>query len=371
MRVLLSTAPLHGHFFPLVPLGWAFRALGHEVLVATSEPFVATAVGAGLPATATGPGIELGALADSGSAGGIADDRYAHGLVFADLAARHLPGMAALMDDWRPDVVVSERAEFAAPLAASARGIPRVELQWGVAELGEYRAAAEAVLRPYRPGSGPMPRPDLILDPWPASLRLPHALANHGLRHVPYNGVERVFDFASRDRPRVCLTLGTVLPHVGRRGMPDVVGGIVGRLAAEGYEIIVAMDDELVADLPSLPSAVLHAGRVPLSQTLRTCDVLVHHGGQGTSLTALACGRPQVVLPHFDDQLENADAVNRSGAGLCLPFAEATPERIAKYCRYVLDDDRFATAAAVIAREIAAQPSPVAVAEDLAALAAR
>lgn len=366
MRILLTTAPLHGHFFPLVPLGWAVRALGHEVLVATSDRFVAAAAGAGLPATAVGPGIELGDLADPDSAQGITDARYAHGLVFAGLGTRHLPGMRTLMDDWRPDVVVSERAECAGPIAAAERGIPRVELQWGVAELGEYRAAAAAVLHP--PG-GAMPVPELILDPWPGSLRLPHARDHHGLRHVPYNGVERVFDwmFTGRDRPRVCLTLGTVLPHLGR--LADTVSGVVRRLAEQGYEVIVAMDDEVAKELQPLPAAVLHAGRVPLSQTLSTCDVLIHHGGQGTSLTGLASGRPQVVLPQFDDQLENADAVHRSGAGVCLPLAEASPERIVKHCQYVLDDDRFATAAAVVARDIADQPSPVAVARTVVALA--
>ena len=366
MRILLTTAPLHGHFFPLVPLGWALRALGHEVLVATSDRFVAAAAGAGLPATAVGPGIELGELADPDSAHGITDARYAHGLVFAGLGARQLPGMRTLLDDWRPDVVVSERAECAGPIAAAERGVPRVELQWGVAELGEYRTAAAAVLSP--PG-GVMPVPDLILDPWPEGLRLSHAGGHHGLRHVPYNGVERVFDwmFTGRDRPRVCLTLGTVLPHVGR--LADTVGGIVRRLAEQGYEVIVAMDDELARDLQPLPPEVLHAGRVPLSQTLDTCDVLIHHGGQGTSLTGLASGRPQVVLPQFDDQLENADAVHRSGAGVCLPLVEASPDRIVKYCQYVLDDNRFADAAAVVARDIAAQPSPVEVARTITALA--
>ena len=35
MRVLITSAPMHGHLFPLVPLAWALRAAGHEVLVAS------------------------------------------------------------------------------------------------------------------------------------------------------------------------------------------------------------------------------------------------------------------------------------------------------------------------------------------------
>ena len=373
MRVLLTTAPLHGHFFPLVPLGWAFRALGHDVLVATSTNFLSIAAAAGLPAAATGAGIRVGDLADADSSQGIADVRYAHGLLFAHLAAAHLPATHALMDDWKPDFVISERAEFGGPIAAATRDVPRIELQWGVAELSEYRAAAEEILEPQltRLGLPGMPEPDLTLNPWPANLRLPHAGHHRDLRHVAYNGTERVLAWmlTRGDRPRVCLTLGTVLPHVGSRRVIELVRGIIDRLAQRGYDIVVAMDDDVVADLGPLPANVLHAGRVPLSQTLPGCDVLIHHGGQGTSLTALASGRPQVVLPQFDDQLDNADAVERSGAGISLPLAEATPERVAKHCQYVLEGGRFREAAASVAQDIAAQPSPVELAATIAELA--
>ena len=32
MRVLFTSVALCGHFYPLVPLAWTFRALGHDVL---------------------------------------------------------------------------------------------------------------------------------------------------------------------------------------------------------------------------------------------------------------------------------------------------------------------------------------------------
>lgn len=47
MRLLFTTAPLRGHLFPLVPLAWAARAAGHEVLVATTEAFAPVVLGAG------------------------------------------------------------------------------------------------------------------------------------------------------------------------------------------------------------------------------------------------------------------------------------------------------------------------------------
>jgi UDP:flavonoid glycosyltransferase YjiC (YdhE family) len=366
MRVLFTTSPLAGHFFPLVPLASACRSMGHEVLVATSEHFVTTALHAGLPAISSGPGIGLHELADPDAPHGIRDASHAHGRVFARMVSRNLAGTLAIVESWRPDVVVSERAELAGPIAAAVHGIPHAELHWGVPDLIEYRAAAESALHGRLRGLGldGLPTPDAILNPWPPSLRLPHAGGHLGLRHVPYNGTARVSNWmlAPSPNPRICLTFGTVLPHLVAQGLTGLILDILENLARLDCELIVAMDDELAERLRPLPSAVRHAGRVPLSEALRTCQALIHHGGQGTSLTALAVGCPQVVLPKFGDQLGNADAVELSGAGLVLPLDEATPERVAHHCRGVLDDPRFGESALEVAREISAQPSPTDVA---------
>jgi UDP:flavonoid glycosyltransferase YjiC (YdhE family) len=350
------------------------RALGHSVLVLTSDHFVATASGSGLPAAPAGRGIRLSDLGDPTAVDGIEDAPYAHGVVFATMAAGSLGATLDVVDAWRPDLVVAERAEWAGPIAAAARGIPYVELRWGVAELSEYRAAAESILDTALRGLGltALPRPSATLDPWPPSLQLPYVTGHKSLRHVPYNGPERVLGWMYERgcRTRVCVTLGTVLPHLPTQVMTAMLGGIVTELTALGCEIVVAVDDEIGARLQPLPQTVLHAGRVPLSTVLQSCDVLVHHGGQGTALTALASGCPQVVLPKFDDQLENAAAVVKSGAGLALPFEQATPPLVAEHCQHVLRVGRYADAARAVAAEIAEQPSPLAVAVMLERLAA-
>ncbi|MEV1120685.1 nucleotide disphospho-sugar-binding domain-containing protein [Actinosynnema sp. NPDC049800] len=365
MRILFTSVGLSGHFFTLVPLAWACRAAGHEVLVATAEHFVPVVLRAGLPAVPCGPPADFVAL---GAADAVSDTharrRSAHGRVFARIAESGLDGTAELVRSWRPDVVVSERAEAAGPVAAAAHGVPLVELRWGVAELTEYREAAAARL-------GPLPEPDLVLDPWPPSLRLEHARGHSSLRHVSYNGDARVPDWAlrPRSRPRVCLTLGTVVPRLGAAGVPDLVAGTLERLAGHGFELVVAVADDVAATWSSLPDAVLHAGHIPLAQAAAACDAVIHHGGQGTSLTALEAGCPQLVLPQFDDQLDNADAVVRAGAGMSLS-ADLTPAAIADTCAELLATRAYRTAAEAVAAEIGEQPSPARVVADLAALVA-
>ncbi|WP_433259957.1 glycosyltransferase [Actinosynnema sp. CS-041913] len=366
MRALFTTSPLHGHFYPMVPLAAAWRSMGHEVLVAAPDNFVTTVAHAGLPATANGPGIGLHEL----SAPGLADTRYASSGSFARMVSNSLAGTLRVVRSWRPDVVVAERAELAGPIAAAVHGVPHVELHWGVPELGEYRAEVEDDLRDglRRLGLAELPKPAAVVNLWPPSLRLPHAAGHLSLRHVPYNGIARVADWMLEPAvgTRICLTLGTVVPHLAA---PGLVLDVVESLAGLGHELVLAVDDDLAARLPALPPQVRHAGRVPLFETLGGCRLLVHHGGNGSSLTALAAGCPQVVLPKVDDQFENAAAIGRSGAGLVLLPDEATPERVAEYCGRVLDDLTFGAGAAAVAEEIAGLPTPMETAAVLESLA--
>lgn len=374
MRILFTTVPLPGHFFPLVPLAWACRALGHEVLVATSEDFVPEVLRSGLAATPAGPVASLFGLVAGGDPGLLAQRRYANGRVFARVAAANLPGVLSLVDSWRPDLVVSERAETAGPLAAAAFDVPAAELHWGAAPLAEYRSAAAEQLAGDLAALGlaGLPRPRLVLNPWPPSLRPAYAAGQRRMRNVPYDGDARVpgWVWRPRDRPRVCLTLGTVLPRLGDDAAAETVLPIVARLAGLDVDVVIAVDDKVAARWPPLPAAVRHAGRLPLSHALRVCDVAIHHGGQGTALTAVGAGSPQLVLPMLDDQFDNAEAVVRSGAGLCLRPEDLDPAAVADHCAELLHHPRYTQAASRLATEVATQPSLVDVAAELEKLAA-
>ena len=58
---------------------------------------------------------------------------------------------------------------------------------------------------------------------------------------------------------------------------------------------------------------------VPHDDVARRADVIVCHGGFGSTLGALAHGAPLVVLPLFsNDQWANGEAVARAGAGITV-----------------------------------------------------
>ncbi|MGW0809532.1 glycosyltransferase [Nonomuraea sp. NPDC002799] len=366
MRLLFTTAPLRGHLHPLVPLAWAARVLGHEVVVGAPEAFCAVVAATGLPVASLGAAdgfVEL--VGQEPEAEDSAGRRRAHGHAFGRIAARCLPGARALVDDWRPDLVVSERAEFAGPLAAAAAGVPHVEYQWGVAPLAEYGTAAAEEL-----GARP-PEPAEVLNPWPPRMRRPHAAPHRGIRDVPYSGEGRVPGWAlrPRSRRRVCVTFGTVVPRLGAERVGGLLLPLLNRLSGLGAEVVVAAEEQVVAAWPELAGAADHVGRLPLAQVLRVCDLLVNHGGHGTVLTALSAGCPQLVIPQFDDQFDNADAVAATGAGIRPAPGESGPGQLAERCRELLGDPGYAAAAAGVAAEIAAQPDPVDVVNLLEKLA--
>lgn len=363
MRILFTTVGLSGHFFPSVPLAWALRARGHDVLIGCADGFSEAAVHSGLPVAPCGPADRFADLAArDGAAMGTDERRRVHGRVFGRLAVQILPGMRRLVSTWRPDLIVSERAEAAGPLTAAAHGVPLVEMHWGVAPLYEYRQATAAELHTDR-----LPDPDLVLNPWPPSLRKPHALGHHSIRTVAYSGPARVaaWMLRPRSRPTICVSLGTVLPDLSDDLVGSTLGRIVGGLAALDVDVIVAVDDDVAAGLPELPAGVVHVGWLPLPQVFAVCDLVVHHGGQGTTLAALSAGRAQLVLPQFDDQFDNATAVAEAGAGLTLTADELRESEVTRRCTELLGRQRYRHAAAEIAAEIAEQPSPADVAGAL------
>jgi UDP:flavonoid glycosyltransferase YjiC (YdhE family) len=94
---------------------------------------------------------------------------------------------------------------------------------------------------------------------------------------------------------------------------------------------------------------------VPQAELLPHVDVVVHHGGSGTTLGALTVGAPQLILPQGADQFANAYAVGAAGAGLPLLLDELSADAIAEPVRKLLPHGHTGhrAAARTIAEEIA------------------
>jgi glycosyltransferase len=125
--------------------------------------------------------------------------------------------------------------------------------------------------------------------------------------------------------------------------------------------------------LGALPGNVHVERWWPQEQVMQHAAAILGHGGFGTTMTALAAGLPQVVVPLFaGDQYENAARVDVTGAGVALqvdgvadrragdmvPSGPDVLDRLPAAVRAALHDDGLRRGAQAIAAEIAALPEP-------------
>ena len=64
---------------------------------------------------------------------------------------------------------------------------------------------------------------------------------------------------------------------------------------------------------------VFVARYLPHSKVFHRASLIVHHGGIGTTAQALRAGKPQVVVPHFADQFDNARRLERDRLAISVP----------------------------------------------------
>src|SRR4051812_40230225 len=122
-RVLFTSCPAYGHVLPMLPLIRAAERAGHDVRVATGPDLVGPLTTRGLDVHAVGPTWAESWSAHEAvwAAPGVPDERkMMDGVVvlFGTPALARLADLIVMAQDWRPDLVVHEVIEWAAPLLA-------------------------------------------------------------------------------------------------------------------------------------------------------------------------------------------------------------------------------------------------------------
>jgi UDP:flavonoid glycosyltransferase YjiC (YdhE family) len=88
------------------------------------------------------------------------------------------------------------------------------------------------------------------------------------------------------------------------------------------------------------PNAVL-VDWVSYSQVLAVADLVICHGGHGTTVRALGAGVPVLCSPVAGDMAENAIRVAWTGAGLSLSWRLCRPRPLRWTVRQLIGDARF------------------------------
>jgi UDP:flavonoid glycosyltransferase YjiC (YdhE family) len=407
VRLLFTVYGSRPHLYPLVPLGWAFRAAGHEVRVASPPHWTRDVAATGLPAVTVGgsPRVSREVRDELASAMFRQDrpwptDWAVHPtrldqdkLAYLRLAGRYMIAAAdgmvdELVDfarDWKPHAVVYDSFSYAGPVAAAAVGAAAVR------HLSGTDSAQRLELDPV--GTEPLPEyagmfsrfgldvpteASATVEPTPPSMRLARrAPRQFDMRYVPFNGPGTAPDdlHGPRRRPRVCVTWGQTLSSaIGAEGANPFLQAIEA-ITALDMECFVAGPTADLERLGPLPESVRAPGYLPLHLVLPYCDAIVHQGGDGTALTAATTAIPQLIISVSAESDMCGGRIAAARAGIYLPYPDLrddpdSPVVIRHAIQALLSDRRFADGAARLREEIESQPTPADVVTALADLLA-
>jgi UDP:flavonoid glycosyltransferase YjiC (YdhE family) len=361
MRAIVAAFGDAGHAFPAIALGRALAARGNAVTVQTWERWREPVESAGIRFAAAQeytvfppppPGREAGA---------------------GEAALAMMP----LLEDFCPDVLVSDILTLAPSLAAELAGVPRATL------IPHLFPVHDPGMPFFGMGMAP-PRTGAGRRVWRAALpvletglRIGRRELNETRRRIGLPPQERfhggisdrlaiVGTFPQLEYPRAwpaqALLTGPLefeLPHP-EVAMPEGAGPLVlvanstaqdpscdlirrafDALADEPVRVIATTNGHRPAQPIDVPANGLLHDWLSYSQVMAAADVVACHGGHGTLARALSLGRPLLVSPSIGDMAENAERVAWAGAGLTVPGRLRRASTIRWAVRALLEDDRY------------------------------
>jgi UDP:flavonoid glycosyltransferase YjiC (YdhE family) len=383
LRILLGAFGDPGHAFPMIALGRALAARGHDVTLQTWERWRTPVEAEGLTFA---PAPEYSAFP-------IGDQP----LDFYEAVVYATRDTLPLVQEMRPDVVVHDILTLGPALAGELAGIPRATL------IPHVHPEATPGFPIYSFGAR-LPRTGLGRAFWDRA----HLPVRRGLEsgRLALNRTrEQVglppLDFAHGGTSRDLALVATLPQLEYPRLWPSHVH-VVGPLMWEPHAEEVALppgDAPLVLIAPStsqdLDHRLLHAAlrgladapvrvlatwnrRLPsrplpapdnarlvnwvsYARTMPHCDAVVCHAGHGTLVRALSSGCPVIACPVAGDMNENAARVDWAGAGVRLPRRFVSPRPLRHAVERALGEPTIRARA----RELAAWAS----AHDAGALA--
>jgi UDP:flavonoid glycosyltransferase YjiC (YdhE family) len=123
-------------------------------------------------------------------------------------------------------------------------------------------------------------------------------------RHLP----EAVEEFLCAGDPPVFFGFGSLSPNqpLARRQLLNLFSEAVERLGCRAIFQGLAPGMETTGH-------ILHVGRANHARLFPRCKVIVHHGGAGTTHSAIRAGVPSVIVPHVSDQSAWGAILHRRG----------------------------------------------------------
>ncbi len=347
LRVLLGAFGDPGHAFPMIALGRALAARGHDVTVQTWERWRAPIEAEGLRFA---PAPEYHVFPSGPEP-----------LDFYEAVVHATRDTIPLVRELQPAVVVADILTLAPSLSAECLGIPCATL------IPHINPHTEPHFPIYSIGAR-LPRTMLGRTFWRRmhrqvenGLELGRVELNRTRSQLDLPPLEHVHGGTSRQLALVATFPQLEYPRVWP-GHTHIVGPLMWEPPAEEVELPPGEDPLVLiapstsqdpqhrmlyaalrglADapvrvlatwnrrLPSRPLPVPENARlldwVSYSRTIPHCDLVVCHAGHGTLVRALSLGCPVIACPTAGDMNENASRVDWAGVGVRVPRRYTSP----------------------------------------------
>ncbi|HEY0807140.1 MAG TPA: activator-dependent family glycosyltransferase [Pseudonocardiaceae bacterium] len=405
MRVLFATNPEKTVFMYMVPLAWALRTDGHEVLFASQPCFTDEITQAGLTAVPVGRSLDLRRVMEFG---GDADLQRA-GIVppydaFDDPAKATwdyvkpamaeaqvdwhqfdnfpmIAGLAEFARHWKPDLVIWDPLTLAGPIAAKACGAAHARLLFGIDVYGGFRQLYRRLNaeQPAEEQADPlaewlaaygrkygyeytedMTTGNFTIDQFPRSLQVEAEDLDYvRMQYIPYGGPAVVPKWLQSPptRRRVALTLGLSATEV-YSGYNVPIADILEALSDVDIEVVGTIAETERAKLGRVPDNARLVPYAPLHALVPTCSAIIHHAGAATLATAARHPIPHLSLHYHYDQPILARLLREQGAGLEIHTNKVTGDNVRESVLRLLNEPRFGERAAALRDEMFALPSP-------------
>jgi UDP:flavonoid glycosyltransferase YjiC (YdhE family) len=370
-RVLLGAFGDPGHAFPMIALGRALAARGHDVTLQTWRRWQQHVEAEGLTFAAA-PEYHVFPSGDVGSPS----------LDFYESVVQAATDTLPLVRELRPDVAVADILTLAPSLAAEIEGVPCAtliphvyphnETDFPIYSLGARLPRTAAGRALWRAIQWPV---DRGLELGRSQLNGTRRLLGLPALDYVHNGISRqlalVATFPQLEYPRIWpdhvhligplmweppaadvelprsasapeggapgddkrpdeeLPLVLIAPSTAQDAEHRLLSAALCGLADAPVRVLATWNRRLPSRPLPVPANAHVVDWVSYSRTMPHCDVVVCHAGHGTLVRALSSGCAVVACPAVGDMNENAARLDWAGAGVRLPRRFVSPRRVA------------------------------------------
>jgi len=365
-KFVFVVPPLTGHVNPTLSMGAALLERGHRVAWITLDQSLSVKLPAGGELLHISYDQNDQQKKESEKYLDIITKKIVYGIdsikflyeeVLIPLNRHSYDGIASLLDQYQPDLVITDHQMFAGAIAATNKNYPYVtsvtapaaikvmdelpkvhewevnqivalQKEFGIHESGSIACSTLATLVfTSREFFGEMELPEHFKFIGP--------VFNHRKTVVPFNWEA----FHATKPSKILVSIGTTFDHGHKKSF---FSKVIEAFAGENLHVVVVSDPAL---FESWPANFTVQREVPQLDLLPHLDAVVCHGGHNTVCETLMSGLPMVVIPIAYDQSHVAGRVFRVGAGERLNFNRFKASHLKEAVNQIMQNSSYKIAA--------------------------